>query len=82
MPDFSWVVAATVFVTYFLIDILYAFYVIYVGKRAAVRAAISSSLLYSLAAYGVITYSQNIIYVIPLAIGAFLGTYVVVKYMK
>ena len=82
MRDFNWAIAATVFVTYFLIDILYAFYVIYVGKRAAFKAAVSSSLLYSLAAYGVITYSKNIIYVIPLAVGAFLGTYVVVKYMK
>jgi hypothetical protein len=82
MADFNWYIAAAVFVAYFLIDILYALYVIYVGKRAAFKAAAASSLLYSLAAYGVITYSKNFIYVIPLAIGAFLGTYVVVKYMK
>lgn len=82
MPDFHWGVALVVFLTYVLIDILYAFYVIYVGKRDALKAALSSSALYSLAAYGVITYSRNIVYVIPLALGAFLGTYLVVKYMK
>jgi hypothetical protein len=82
MRDFSWAVAAAVFIAYFLIDILYALYVIYVGKRAAFKAAVTSSVLYSLAAYGVITYSKNFIYIIPLAIGAFLGTYVVVKLMK
>jgi hypothetical protein len=82
MQDFSWAVAAAVFIAYFLIDILYALYVIYVGKRAAFKAAVTSSVLYSLAAYGVITYSKNFIYIIPLAIGAFLGTYVVVKLMK
>jgi hypothetical protein len=82
MGEFNWLTALIVFVTYVLIDILYAVYVIQVGKRDAVRSALASSALYSLAAYGVITYSQNIVYVIPLALGAFLGTYVVVKYMK
>jgi hypothetical protein len=82
MHDFHWGTALIVFLTYVLIDILYAFYVIYVGKRDAVKSALASSALYSLAAYGVITYSRNIVYVIPLALGAFLGTYLVVKYMK
>jgi hypothetical protein len=82
MGDFNLGTAGIVFVTYFLIDILYAFYVIYVGKRDAVRSALASSALYSLAAYGVITYSRNIIYVLPLALGAFLGTYVIVKFKK
>lgn len=82
MRDFNLVTAGIVFVTYFLIDILYAFYVIYVGKRDAMRSALASSALYSLAAYGVITYSRNIMYVLPLAAGAFLGTYVIVKFKK
>jgi hypothetical protein len=82
MGDFNLGTAGIVFVTYFLIDILYAFYVIYVGKRDAVRSALASSALYSLAAYGVITYSRNIAYVVPLALGAFLGTYVIVKFKK
>jgi hypothetical protein len=82
MADFSWTIAAAVFVAYFLIDILYALYVISVGKRAAFQAAVISSMLYSLAAYGVVTYSKNFLYVIPLALGAFLGTYVVVKRIK
>jgi small basic protein len=82
MGDFNLGTAGVVFVTYFLIDILYAVYVIYVGKRDAVRSALASSALYSLAAYGVITYSRNIAYVVPLALGAFLGTYVIVKFKK
>jgi hypothetical protein len=82
MADFHWSTALLVFVTYVVIDILYALYVIYVGRGNALAASFASSALYSLAAYGVITYSRNIIYVIPLALGAFLGTYLVVKYMK
>jgi hypothetical protein len=46
------------------------------------QAAVASSLLYSLAAYGVITYSRNVTYIAFLAAGAFLGTYVVVKLKK
>jgi hypothetical protein len=82
MPEFSWATAATVFVTYILIDILYAWYIIAVGRRQAVQSAIASSLLYSLAAYGVLTYSRNVVYIAFLAAGAFLGTYFVVKFKK
>ena len=79
MAEFSWATAALIFITYVLIDILYAWYIIAVGKRQAGTAAMASSLLYSLAAYGVITYSRNITYIGFLAAGAWLGTYLVVK---
>jgi len=82
MSNFSWATAALIFVTYILIDILYAWYIIAVGKRQEVQAAVASSLLYSLAAYGVITYSRNVAYIAFLAAGAFLGTYIVVKFKK
>ena len=80
LSDFDWTRAAIIFVTYVIIDILYAMYVICVSKRQAVNAAFVSSFLYSLGAYGVISYSKNPLYVVPLAVGAFLGTYIVVKY--
>jgi uncharacterized protein YebE (UPF0316 family) len=78
---FSWTTAATVFVVYVFFDILYALYVICVSKRQAIAASAISSLLYSLGAYGVMNYLHNILYLIPLAIGAFIGTYVAVKYL-
>jgi hypothetical protein len=46
------------------------------------RAASVSAVIYSLLAFGVITYSQNPLYIIPLGIGAFVGTYLTVKYRK
>lgn len=78
---FSWYTAAIVFGVYVVFDILYALYVICVGKKQAVRASLISSALYSLGAYGVMTYLSNPWYLLPLAIGAFLGTYIAVKYM-
>lgn len=80
--NFNLQTALLVFVAYIVIDILYALYVVYVGKRNALGAAISSALLYSLGAYGVVTFSKNILYVIPLAAGAFLGTYFTIKFQK
>jgi len=81
MNEFSWLTALTVFVVYVFFDILYALYVICVSKRQAVAASAISSVLYSLGAYGVMNYLHNTWYLIPLALGAFIGTYVAVKYM-
>lgn len=80
MNDFSPVTAAVIFATYVAVDILYAAYIICVERRRALASAAISSVLYSLLAFGVITYSKNPLYLIPLAAGAFLGTYVTVLY--
>jgi hypothetical protein len=78
LKDFSWVTAALIFFTYVAIDMLYAFYIMCVEERKAVPAAATTSLIYSLLAYGVVSYSQNILYLIPLASGAFFGTFLMV----
>jgi len=78
LNDFSPVTAAVIFATYVAVDILYAAYIIAVEKRRPLMAASISSVLYSLMAFGVITYSKNPMYLIPLASGAWIGTYVTV----
>ena len=80
MPSFSPATAATIFVTYVAIDVLYAAYILCVGRRQPLRAAALSAVIYSLLAYGVITYSANPLYLIPLASGAFVGTYITVRW--
>jgi hypothetical protein len=75
---FSYPTAWLVFGTYILVDIMYAYYIICVEKRRALRAAMVSSVLYSLLAFGVVSYSQNIWYLVPLACGAFIGTFITV----
>lgn len=81
MAAFSWLTAATVFVVYIFFDILYALYVITVGRQQAIRASLISSVLYSLGAYGTMNYLHNPWYLVPLATGAFIGTYIAVTYM-
>ena len=82
LNDFSLLTAALVFATYVAIDMLYAYYIMCVEERRAIPAAATTSLIYSLLAYGVVSYSQNILYLIPLASGAFFGTLIMVTLKK
>lgn len=82
MNEFNYITAITIFFVYMLIDCLYAAYVISVGRGQAVLASICTAIIYSLLAFGVLSYSKNVWYLIPLASGAFLGTYITVKFKK
>ena len=82
MHDFNWWTALTVFIVYVLFDILYALYVIFVSQQRALAASFVSSVLYSLGAYGVMNYTHNALYLIPLGLGAFIGTYIAVVYLS
>lgn len=80
MTDFSAATAMLIFATYVAVDVLYAAYIICVERRQALQAAAISAVLYSLLAFGVITYSRNPLYLIPLAAGAFIGTFLTVRF--
>lgn len=80
--EFSWFMAAIVFVVYVVFDILYALYVLCVSRKKVLAASFISSALYSLGAYGVMSYLHNPWYLIPLACGAFAGTYIAVKHLS
>lgn len=79
MSDFDITTAVIIFFTYVLIDMLYAGYVICVSSKRAWSAATLGAALYSLAAFGVMTYSKSVFYIIPLACGSFVGTFLVIK---
>jgi hypothetical protein len=81
MKDFSWYTAAFVFVVYVVFDVLYALYVLFVSQKRAAAASVTGSMLYSLGAVGVMSYTHNVLYLIPLSLGAFVGTYIAVKYL-
>ena len=82
MNDFSPITAVAIFATYVAVDVLYAAYILAVGERRPVLAAALSSVIYGLLAYGIVTYSRNIWYLAPLAAGAFLGTYITVRWQR
>jgi len=80
--DFSYATAALIFLVYVIVDMLYAYYIICVEKRRPILAASVSSVLYSLLAFGVVSYSKNIFYLFPLAAGAWIGTFITVKWKQ
>jgi hypothetical protein len=81
MDTFNWLTALTVFCVYVVFDVLYALYVLCVARQQAIRASAISSVMYSLGAFGIMTYLHNPLYLIAVGGGAFVGTYIAVKYM-
>jgi hypothetical protein len=77
--SFDLKVAGLVLVAYLLIDAMYAYYTLSVAEKKPTAAASTGALMHFLIAFGVLSYVQNYLYVIPLAIGSWFGTYLVVR---
>ena len=58
---------------------MYAYYTQSIVKKRAVISATTGALMHFLIAFGVLNYVQNFLYVVPLALGSWVGTYLVVK---
>ncbi len=85
--SFSWQtlspwLALLVFVAYVFIDGMYAYYTIAVTKRRPFASATTGALMHFLIAFGVLNYVQNYLYLIPLALGSWVGTYLIVSLDK
>lgn len=79
VDDFNIILAIVILFAYILIDGMYAFYTQSVIKGKAFVSATTSSVMHFLIAFGVLNYVRNFWYIIPLAIGSWIGTYIVVK---
>ena len=75
---FDWTIATATFVAYLAVDALYAIYTIEVVRLRPARAATTGALIYVLSAFGIVNLVHNALYIIPLALGGWLGTFIVV----
>lgn len=82
VEHFSFGIAALIFAAYLVIDALYAYYTYAVVKKNPFAAASTGSVMHFLLAFGVISYVDNFLYVIPLALGSWVGTYLMVRHEK
>ncbi|HXK37713.1 MAG TPA: hypothetical protein VJ579_01440 [Candidatus Paceibacterota bacterium] len=73
-------IAVTVFVAYMIVDAMYAYYTIAVTNKRPFASASVGALMHFLIAFGVLNYVQNYLYIVPLAIGSWIGTYLVVRH--
>ncbi len=79
---FDWFIALGVGITYFVADALYAHYTVLVSERRAMSAATTGALLHFVLALGVLSYVGNYLYIAPIAIGSWFGTFVLVSRSK
>lgn len=82
IEQFSIATALLVFTAYLIIDAMYAYYILSVDERKPYRAATTGAIMHFLLAFGVLSYVQNFIYIFPIAIGSWLGTFIVIKNKK
>lgn len=78
--EFNFLLAFGLFVAATLIDAVFALYTVAVMKTQPFRAASMSFLTYIVEAVSVVSYIENKLYLIPLAFGAFAGSYLIVKW--
>lgn len=70
------------FAIYFLYDVLYAWFILSVQKLQAALSATISGSMYIISAVGVIKYTDNAWYLVPVALGASLGTFFFIKFFN
>lgn len=74
-----WVMLFFVSIIY---DIVYTKSVLHISRLDAAPAANLSVVLYLMMAYGTVNYMSNLLNLIPLALGAWVGTYGILKWEK
>jgi hypothetical protein len=74
-----WVMLFGVSIIY---DIVYTKSVLHISRLNAAPAANLSVILYLMMAYGTFNYMSNLLNLIPIAFGAWIGTYGILKYEK
>lgn len=72
-------IAILVLISYAIIDALYAKYTFEVTSYNEYRAASIWSFMHFMIAFGVISYTENWLYIIPLAIWSWIWTFIVVR---
>jgi hypothetical protein len=78
--EFNWLGAIGLFFAALVLDAVFALYTVAVVKSKALTAASMSFLTYLLSAVGILSFVNDKWYVLPLGLGAFVGSYIVVKY--
>ena len=76
--DFNLWTGLVLLILYVVVDLLYAMYTLAITKLQAAKAASIGAGMYVLLAAGVISYSANPLYLVPIGIGSWLGTFIAV----
>lgn len=79
MKTFDFTIGILILVLYMITDALYAKYTLDVANYNEYKAATIGATIHFFIAFGVINYTQNWLYIFPLAIGSWIGTFITVR---
>ena len=82
ISDFNWFIALGVMLAYFVVDAMYAYYTLSVSRLNALASANTGALMHFLLALGVLSYVGNYLYIVPIAVGSWFGTFYIIKKEK
>jgi mannitol-specific phosphotransferase system IIBC component len=82
LETFNFLIAFGVMFSYLIVDGMYAHYTLAITQHKALSAANTGALMHFLLAVGVLSYVQNYLYIVPIAIGSWIGTYIIVSRSK
>jgi hypothetical protein len=82
MQNFNIGLAVIIFIAYAVVDAAYAYYTLSVTRLKPYTAASVGAGMHFILAFGVINYVHNYFYIIPLALGSWVGTFLLVKREK
>ncbi|MEX2515133.1 MAG: hypothetical protein WD335_03320 [Candidatus Paceibacterota bacterium] len=77
--EFSFLIALLIFIAYIVIDALNTYYTSAVADKRPVAAATSGAVVYIIIAFGIFSFTENILYLVPLVMGSWVGTFIVVR---
>ena len=80
--QFNWFVAVGLFVLYVLVEYLDSSLTLLITRHQSVRSATTTFILYIILGIEVLAFVNNYLYVIPTALGAWLGVYTLVEHEK
>lgn len=80
--SFNILIAVGLFVFYLVVEMLDSSLTFSLVQHKSLRSAVVTFILYTTIAVEVVAIVSNYLYIIPVAIGAALGTYLVVEYEK
>lgn len=79
LQSFNFFIAGFIFISYAITDALYVEYTLDITERNEYQAATVGSLIHFLLAFGVISYTENWLYIFPIAMGSWIGTFTMVR---
>lgn len=82
LENFSIVVALGLFVFYFIVEMLDSSLTFSLVQHKSVRSSLVTFILYTTLAVEIVAIISNYLYILPVALGAALGSFSVVEYEK